>query len=233
MKRVGIPTYVEKHGRLMENMIGYDYVRSVINNGAIPLLIPFTRDKNLLNKYIDEIDGFMLPGGDDIDPLSYNEKNIGLSLNVSPDRDYIEFYLLEKALENRIPVLGICRGCQLINVFMGGSLYQDIGQELGSITDHVNSGSPLDYLSHEVELIQDSVFSDIYKTERVKVNSRHHQAIRDLSADLRVSGRSDDGIIEAVENSELGIRALQWHPENLIDLGREYNRLFQAFIQGL
>lgn len=233
MKRVGIPTYLEKHGRLMENMIGYDYVRSVINNGAIPVLIPFTREKNLLNKYIDEIDGLMLPGGDDIDPLSYNKKNSGLSLNVSPDRDFIEFYLLEKALENRIPLLCICRGCQLINVFMGGSLYQDIAQEHGSLMDHVNSGNPLDFLSHEVVIEKDSAFFDLYKSERVKVNSRHHQAIRDLSSSLIAAGRSDDGIIEAVENRELGIIALQWHPENLIDLGHEYNRVFQFFIQKL
>ena len=234
MKRVGLPTYVEKHGRLMENMIGYDYVCSVINNGAIPLLIPFTRDKNLLNKYIDEIDGLMLPGGDDIDPLSYNEKNRGLSLNVSPDRDFIEFYLLEKALKNRIPLLGICRGCQLINVFMGGSLYQDIAQEHGSIRDHVNGDKPLDFLSHEVKIEKNTAFFDIYKSERITVNSRHHQAIRDLSSDLTAAGMSDDdGIIEAVENRELGITALQWHPENLIDLGKEYNRLFELFIQGL
>jgi putative glutamine amidotransferase len=233
MKRVGIPTYLEKHGRLMENMIGYDYVRSVINNGAIPLLIPFTREKNLLNKYIDEIDGLLLPGGDDLDPQSYNQKNSGLSLNVSPDRDFIEFYLLEKALENRIPLLGICRGCQLINVFLGGTLYQDIAQEHGSIRDHVNGDKPLDFLSHEVKIEKNSAFFDIYKSERIKVNSRHHQGIRDLSSDLIAVGWSDDGIIEAVENSELGISALQWHPENLIDLGQEYNRLFQVFIQGL
>ena len=110
MKKVGIPTYVEKQGRLMENMIGYDYVRSIINNGALPILIPFTRDENLLNKYIEEIDGLLLPGGDDLDPQSYNQKNSGLSLNVSPDRDYIEFYILEQVLKKQIPLLGICRG---------------------------------------------------------------------------------------------------------------------------
>lgn len=233
MKKVGIPTYVEKHGRLMENMIGYDYVRSIINNGALPILIPFTRDKNLLNKYIDEIDGLLLPGGDDLDPQSYNRENKGLSLNVSPDRDYIEFYILEQVLKKQVPLLGICRGCQLINVFLGGSLYQDIAHEHGSRIDHVNAEKPLNFLSHEVQLEKESSIFDIYKLEKIKVNSRHHQAIRELAADLTTAGESDDGIIEAVENRERGIIALQWHPENLIDLGKEYNQLFLEFVKGL
>ena len=97
----------------------------------------------------------------------------------------------------------------------------------------MNSDKPLNFLSHEVQLEKESSVFDIYKLEKIKVNSRHHQAIRDMAADLTTAGKSDDGIIEAVENRKLGIIALQWHPENLIDLGLEYNLLFQVFIQGL
>ena len=230
MQKAGITTYVEKHGRLMENMVGHDYIRAIINNGAFPVIIPYSQDKKLLHQYIDYIDILILPGGDDIDPVSYNEKNNGLSINVSHERDLIEFYLLEKALEKKIPVLGICRGCQVINVFMGGTLYQDLEAEnIGSI-DHVNSFSETSFLSHYVNIEKGSFLYSIYKSVKIKVNSRHHQAIKKTGTGLKVTALSDDGIIEGIESADMNILGVQWHPENLIDLGPEFNSIFRNFI---
>jgi putative glutamine amidotransferase len=229
MIKAGITTYVEKHGRLMENMIGHDYIRAVINNGALPHLIPFTPDKKLLNQYIDSIDFLLLPGGDDIDPALYNEKNNGLSLNVCPERDLMEFYLLEKAFEKKIPVLGICRGCQVINVFMGGTLYQDMGKENAGSIDHVNSSRETGFLSHSVNIEKGSFLYSMYNSAKIQVNSRHHQAVKKVSQELTVSALSDDGIVEGIESAAMKILGVQWHPENLIDLGQEFNSLFRNF----
>lgn len=229
MKRVGISTYVEKHGRLMENMIGHDYVRAIINNGAFPVVIPFTQDKKLLLKYIDSIDALLLPGGDDLDPNSYNEKNLGLSINVSIERDLMEFFLLEQAIDKNIPVLGICRGCQLINVFMGGTLYQDIESEKISSIDHVNDLREIGFLSHYINIEKGSFLYSVYSSERIKVNSRHHQALNKIGQGLNVTALSDDGIVEGVESAKMKLFGVQWHPENLIDLGREFNFIFKKF----
>lgn len=229
MKRVGITTYVEKHGRLMENMIGHDYVRAIMSNGAFPVLIPFTQDKKLLLKYIDSIDVLLLPGGEDIDPHSYNEKNLGLSLNVSAERDFLEFFLLEKAINKNIPVLGICRGCQLINVFMGGTLYQDMVSEKINSIDHVNSLRETSFLSHCVNIEKESFLYSVYSSEKIKVNSRHHQALKKVAQSLRVTALSDDGIVEGIEAAEMKVLGVQWHPENLIDLGQEFNFIFRKF----
>ncbi len=229
MIRAGITTYVEKHGRLMENMLGHDYIRAVINNGALPILIPFTQDKKLLLQYIDSIDLLLLPGGDDIDPALYNEKNNGLSLNVSTERDLMEFYLLEKAFEKKIPVLGICRGCQVINVFMGGTLYQDLEAENIGFIDHVNSSRETGLLSHDVNIEKGSFLYSMYNSVKIQVNSRHHQAVKKAPHGLTVSAFSDDGIIEGIESKSMKVLGVQWHPENLIDLGQEFNSLFRNF----
>ena len=229
MKRVGITTYVEKHGRLMENMIGHDYVRAIISNGAFPVLIPFTQDKKLLLKYIDSIDSLLLPGGDDLDPNSYNEKNLGLSIDVSAQRDLMEFFLLEQAIGKNIPVLGICRGCQLINVFMGGTLYQDMKAEKISSMDHVNALSETSFLSPYINIEKGSFLYSVYSSEKIKVNSRHHQALKKIGKGLNVTALSDDGIVEGIEAVEMKVLGVQWHPENLIDLGQEFNSIFRKF----
>lgn len=229
MKRVGITTYVEKHDRLMENMIGHDYVRAIISNGGFPVIIPFTQDKKILLKYIDSIDALILPGGDDIAPQAYNEKNLGLSLNVSVERDSMEFFVLEQAVVKKIPVLGICRGCQLINVFMGGTLYQDLKSEKTSSIDHVNALRETSFLSHSVNIEKGSLLYSVYGLERIEVNSRHHQAVKRVAHGLSVAALSDDGIVEGIESAEMKVLGVQWHPENLIDLGREFNFIFRKF----
>jgi putative glutamine amidotransferase len=172
-----------------------------------------------------ELHGILFTGGGDISPTRYGGDENVTYQQVNPERDDFEFELMRLAFEIRIPVLGICRGMQLANVFLGGTLIEDIPRHAGltrSITHHQGqvSGKGLGDYAHEITVMPNTLLHEMTASERIEVNSFHHQAIRLLGRGLNISGRSEDGIIEAVEYAkpESGFFVgVQWHPEQLTE----------------
>lgn len=176
--------------------------------------------------------GLLLCGGNDINPKLYGEINNGQTIGVDDKRDNAEIRLLEIALKKKIPILGICRGMQLINIFFGGSLYQDVKKGLGTNIKHDNSHDyPRNYLAHNVYIKQDSKLSGIIGSDKIMVNGFHHQGIKTIGRGLRAVAWADDGLVEAVEvPGHPFLVGVQWHPEELID-NTKWLGLFKTFVE--
>jgi putative glutamine amidotransferase len=174
-----------------------------------------------IDSMIDQADGILLPGGNDVNPMLYGEERKADTHPPHNERDRFEMYLLEKALERKLPVLGICRGFQVINVKLGGTLYQDVEKEMsGSIRHdwHDDNSQPLprSLLSHQVSVDQNSKLHGLLAQDNIEVNSLHHQGIKALGNGLIATAHSSDGLVEAVEMPGYPyLMGLQWHPEEL------------------
>ncbi|HOP64096.1 MAG TPA: gamma-glutamyl-gamma-aminobutyrate hydrolase family protein [Spirochaetota bacterium] len=231
MIRIGLTMGVERKGTLDEYLIPADYLKAVNECRAVPILIPPVEDRMILDEYISSIHGIIITGGDDISPVVYGCENTGLSRNTSLVRDEAELYVIERAINAGYPILAICRGFQMINVFSGGALYQDLETEFGSGISHRNIfDNPVD-LHHDVVIEKGSRLYNIIGTERFPVNSRHHQGVKETGRDLFRAAYSDDGLVEAVESDDMNIIAVQWHPENIVMLGGRYRALFTDMVE--
>jgi len=187
-------------------------------------------DDQTLQELLSTIDGILLAGGHDVDPNTYGEEKNEHTCNVDQDRDRVEITLARLAQEKNIPILGICRGLQVMNITLGGSLYQHLTTDLsGSLTHDMHDGQKRNFLAHEVEIKSGSLLAQIYGGGKAMTNSLHHQGIKRLSNKLTASGATSDGLIEAVElRGHPFYIGVQWHPEELLD--EPSTRLFQAFI---
>lgn len=201
------------------------FVRAVAASGGDPLLLPIGRGASpALPEAVAGIDGLLLPGGWDVDPALYGEERSHGVGPADPALDRGEVLLVRAAVGRGVPVFGICRGQQLINVALGGTLHQHL-------PSHDMHGLDRDYLAHEIEVDPDSELGRAARGRPVEVNSLHHQAIKNLGAGLRVTGRSPDGIIEAVESEGAGVVAVQCHPEELIEDNEWALRLLGRFVE--
>ena len=206
---IALTPQVEVEGRCWMNP---DYLNSVLRAGGVGVVLPITNDEEALEKIAWEFDGFIFTGGPDVDPALYGQKKEDFCGEISAQRDEMELKLFRMAYDLHRPILGICRGIQLINVAMGGTLYQDLPSQLPSEVPHRVLEKPLARETHEI-LVEDLPFGDL--PLKLMVNSRHHQAIDRLAPGLKVRARSADGVIEAVyEAQKPWVRAVQWHPEN-------------------
>lgn len=205
------------------------YIEAIMNAGGEPVLIA-RPEEAVLNEILSTIDGILLAGGADIDPSLYNEKRSGLTRDVDQDRDRVEITLARLAQEKNIPILGVCRGLQVMNVALGGTLYQDLASELNETLAHdMHKTRERNFLAHKVDIKSGSLLTQIYEKEKTMTNSLHHQGIKVLSDKLSVSGVTSDGLIEAVElRGHPFYVGVQWHPEELLD--EPSVKLFQAFI---
>lgn len=198
------------------------YLNSVYNAGAIPILLQPRRDGEFIKKMCEEVDGFIFSGGADLDPAMYGEENTA-SKNICSVRDEFEKLLFDEAIKTGKPILGICRGLQAINVFMGGSLCQHID-------GHVQEESR-EIRTHSASVINNTLLSNILKSERVDVNSFHHQVTKRLAEGLTINAMSDDGYVEAFHAKDhpflLGV---QWHPESYYNECETSRKIFEAFI---
>ena len=203
----------------------YPLTDVLLANRVTPLLLPtIDPSRQIINRFIHQIDGLILGGGDDITPIMYHAAPIGPELNY-PLRDQFEAAMIRAAIQNRVPILGICRGCQMINVTLGGTLYQNIYKQI-----HNHNLLNHELGRHPVKIVKNSFLYQALGSCQV-VNSRHHQAIRRLGRQLRIVARAPDGIIEGIEGQDADIQGVQWHPENLWRKHPAQERLFQAFFQ--
>ncbi|MEP6508314.1 MAG: gamma-glutamyl-gamma-aminobutyrate hydrolase family protein [Gemmatimonadales bacterium] len=212
------------------------YVRTLTASGAIPWLVPLLDDPQTLREIYDRVDGIFLPGGVDVDPLSYNEEKSEACGRVDPDRDRTEIMLADWAMKDRKPILAVCRGAQILSVAAGGTLYQDIGSEYPAAIKHdywpkVGARTRQD-IAHPVNVVANTRLNKVLGADTVLVNSMHHQGIKQLAPTLIANAFAPDGLIEGVEsNDDNFVLGVQWHPEDLADLDPNMRRLFDAFIE--
>lgn len=207
------------------------YIESVILSGGIPILIPSNIDLDDCKQIIKDLDGLLLPGGMDLNPLSYGEDPHPTVKYSVRQHDRIEIELARLAKEYKIPVLGICRGAQIINVAFGGNLYQDIPSQYKNEICHDQVLSNADETTHMIDLDENSYTGKLLKKSVMEVNSVHHQGIRTVAEGFNVVARARDGLIEAIESEDGLIRGYQWHPEKLIYVSEESQILFKDFIE--
>lgn len=237
---IGIPCRTDTSGVYPGRTIntqGNAYIEAVLQAGGIPVLIPLQVKGAPLEALFQKLDGLILAGGGDVDPIYYHEAPQTDTLReIQQDRDEQEIYLVNLASTRQKPFFAICRGIQVMNVALGGSLWQDLpGQRPGSIQHDYYTGSasnPRNYLAHEVSLEPTGLLHRVLQTTRLAVNSMHHQGIKEAAPGLAATAYAEDGLVEAVEIPDhpfaLGV---QWHPEELVADQAEARRLFDAFIE--
>ena len=210
------------------------YVRAVMAAGGVPVLVPLVADDPaVLRDIYDRVDGLVVPGGIDVDPAYYRSGRHEDLGRLDPARDTTEVVLTRWALRDQKPFLGLCRGLQILNVALSGSLWQDLGAERRESIKHdyfPNAGWERDHLAHPIEVERASRLGDAIGTASVPVNSMHHQGIRDLGFRLRATAWAPDGLIEAAELTDQFAIGVQWHPEMFEPGAPSVGRLFAAFV---
>ena len=228
---VGLPTLAIPPGPKPPRFgINQSYVRALVAAGCAPVLIPLIDDQDRLRAVYERLDGILFPGGADVAPSEYGEEPIDNLNVIEAPRDRTELTLARWAFDDDLPTLGICRGQQLLNVALGGTLYQDLRHQGVTQVEHSDAdGRARSALVHRVRLDPDSRLAQLIDETSLDVNSLHHQAVKSVAAGLRITGKSDDGVIEAIESPERRFFvAVQWHPEE-IDALPWVQRLFAGF----
>lgn len=208
------PSYYE-HREMDRSILGKSYTDSVQRAGGLPVLIPPIIEKSDLAQLIQRLDGIILTGGHDIDPEYYGESPDPLTPNpFHPRRGEHDKQIFEYIWENKVPTLAICLGMQEVNVFLGGSLFQDIPTQFELPLTH-KTGEWFD-ARHDVELMEGSLIKTLAGSLKINTNSAHHQAVKQVPESLKVVGICSDGLIEALEpvDSTIPLLAVQWHPES-------------------
>jgi putative glutamine amidotransferase len=208
------------------------YARAIWKTGGIPFFLPHIKEMtNDLEELIGSMDGLLLSGGTDLDPNSFGQEPKFDLNEIDPIRDRLELGLARLALEDEFPVLAICRGIQVLNVAAGGNLYQDLDNQRENAINH-HQDAPRWHPTHEVRIDRGSTLYEVVGKEKIRVNSLHHQNVRQVGRGFEVTARSSDGLIEAVEHREAGFQlGVQWHPEAMVDNDENSFRIFSRFIE--
>ncbi|GCE12888.1 gamma-glutamyl-gamma-aminobutyrate hydrolase family protein [Tengunoibacter tsumagoiensis] len=229
---IGIPCRTGHYGRT-ERSISYNndaYLHAIEHAGGVPLLIPVLQELHGIQALLASLDGLLLPGGIDVQPLHYQEEASEYIDRAHPQLDALELMLARWAYEQNVPTLGICRGMQVINVALGGSLYQDLASQYPGSLFHANWDQPRNQIIHTIELTSGSRMEKILGVGKVAVNSLHHQAVKVPGKDVVITGRAEDGVAELLEvTGRRFMLAAQCHPEELFVESTPWARLFQAF----
>ena len=212
--------------------VAESYVRCIELAGGIPLLIPPLEDECDLQHLLESADGLLLPGGVDIDPIHFGEEPLDGLGRVDPHWDRLELRAARLALASELPVLGICRGAQVLNVAAGGSLYQDIASQMkGQCLQHRQT-APRWYGTHSIKIEPNSVLAEILEMQTARVNSHHHQAVKTPAPGFKVAASSSDGIIECIESENHRFACgVQWHPELMVGHYPEQMEIFRRLVR--
>lgn len=229
---IGITSFTEPTPQKRRVNVSFHYIESIEFSGGIPIVIPECRHLDTVDAYLERIDALIISGGVDVSPYLYGENPIKEVTFFSIERDNFEIALVKGAIERGIPVFGICRGVQIINVALGGSLYQDIAAQTGSEFGHMPMGMPVHQLYHKVVLKEGTQIRSLFKKGTFLINSFHHQAIKELGTGLIATAMSEDGIIEAIEmENNKNVYGVQWHPEDLTRSYPEFRALFNHLVE--
>ena len=228
--KIGITGHIAKDNPNLS--ITNTYMEAIYACGGFPLLLPVKGGEDLWLQAAKEMDGFLFTGGGDISPSRYGEETLQCCGEISPLRDAMELDLLNAVLLTGKPILGVCRGVQLLNVGLGGTLYQDIYLQNAQSIQQQHTQKLPDYLpAHDVLVEEGSLLYQIVKAARLPVNTLHHQAVKDCAPGLTPVARSSSGLIEAVEKKDhpffLGV---QWHPERMWHVDAAAKAIFESFV---
>ena len=213
------------------NRVGIKMIQAVADAGGLPVLIPISIDDEALRGIYERLDAVLLPGGGDMRPNIYGAEMNPLTDNIDDARDHVEVNLTRWAVNDDLPVLGICRGHQVVNVALGGTLIQDVPSEIGTDISH-NVTVPRNSRPHEVNIDPGSRLANILGTTKIAVNSLHHQSVGVAAPDACVTAYSPDGVVEALEMPQKKfVLSVQWHPEDLYRDDPAMKRLFKAFVE--
>ena len=225
---IGLSPQLEAQGAGV--LLRHVYLESIEGAGGIPLILPLVYDAEEAARLVSLCDGVIFTGGPDIAPEIYGEETLPECGMISPERDLTERLLFRAVFETEKPVLGICRGIQTINVFMGGTLFQDVVTQHPSETVH-SMEPPLDRSIHTVTVKRGTPLWDILGVETAGVNSCHHQAVKDVAPGLEISAVSEDGLVEGIYlPGERFFCGVQWHPELMYKTDENSRKLFRAFV---
>ena len=234
---------VEKHGDEFGDMslsLSETYQMALMGAGAIPFTMPATASRQVIAECVRRADGVLLPGGEDVDPALYANRlpaKLQRTVTITPDggaRDLREVMLVDEAFRQRKPLLAICRGHQLLNVALGGTLLVDVASQVRGAINHRRPDKKSG-IAHAVHLTEDSLLANITGNQTMGVNSTHHQAVDRPAEPLVVIGRSEDGVVEAMQlKPEAGrllpfLLSVQFHPERLVDRYPAHRAIFKAF----
>ena len=236
---IGITTtYVEEEQKdeiVPVERVTVEYVRRVAAAGAVPVLLPPVEggadaNRRAARELVERLDDLVLAGGGDLNPATYgDEARLAETVNVFDGRDALELELARLAHERDLPMLGICRGMQVMNIVKGGGIYQDIGVQAGTTLKHIQQ-APRSYGTHSIFVEDNTLLTDLWENKRTVVNSLHHQSCSTLGEGFIVSARSADGLIEAIEHKDNRFAVgVQWHPEAMKT--EEMGLLFSAFLK--
>ncbi len=207
------------------------YCDAIQNAGGLPIIIPHSPSRTQIRHLLQRVDGLLISGGGfDIDPSHYGEQPIAKLGKIKAQRTFTEMESIALGLRRDLPILGICGGAQAINVVLGGSLYQDIVTQLPNAGEH-QQGARNDSDGHIIDLLRGTLLHKIFNRRTMKVNTTHHQAIRDPGNGLVINATASDGIIEGIESTKHSfVLGVQWHPEVLAPRSPEQRKIFSSFI---
>lgn len=228
---IGVTTSVTVGQSPERAYVNAAYLRAVQEAGGVPVLLPPQLDTDARTELWSRVAGLVLTGGGDIDPGRFGETAHAALSDVSPARDELELALVDSALGARVPLFAICRGVQVLNVALGGTLWQDIPSDLPTALVHTQK-EPRHQPSHPVSATRQTRLADVLGAHEVRVNSMHHQAIRTLGRGLRDVAHAPDGVVEALElpAAPALVLGVQWHPEELAPHDPAAANLFRALV---
>lgn len=226
---IGLATRTTNDGS--GNSAGVAYIRSIEKAGGVPILLPLIEDPQDILRMLDLIEGLLLIGGPDVDPHEFGEEphpKLG-TIDVAGDR--VELALTRGALDRDLPILAICRGIQLLNVAAGGTLYQDIASQIPDALKH-SQRTTEPYVTHRISITEGSLMYSIFGASEIRVNSYHHQSVKDPAPGFRTTAVADDTVVEAIESTRHRfVLGVQCHPERLWEKYPEFLKLFTAFLE--